>query len=215
MITLAMPSSCSQLCVQFRYQLIGPVKRVAALANMATVTRTISTEGPRKGEVLPVQTPTNVHALLEFYQGATITLGTSWDVWSHRHGNMELYGTKGAMFLPDPNFFGGTIEMTERSAPAREIPAWPHPFGKANETGTNSGRANYRCAGLADMAAAIAEGRPHRCGLDLALHTVDVMTAILRSAENGTFEELTTTCERPAPLTPEEATGLLAERVTS
>ncbi len=196
-------------------QLIGPVKRVAALGNMATDTRTISTEGPRKGEVIPVRTPTSVHALLEFAQGATITLGTSWDVWSHRHGNMELYGTKGAMFLPDPNFFGGTIEMTERDAPPKVIPPWPHPFGKPNESGTSSGRANYRCAGLADMAAAITSGRPHRCGLELALHTVDVMTSILRSAENGTFEELTTTCERPAPLTPDEASALLAERVST
>ena len=40
-------------------------------------------------------------------------------------------------------------------------------------------RANYRCAGLADMAAAIDAGRPHRCSLDLATHVVEVMTAIL------------------------------------
>lgn len=56
--------------------LIGPVKRVAALATMANPTRTITSE-PRKGEVIPVKTPTNIHALLEFENGATITLSAS------------------------------------------------------------------------------------------------------------------------------------------
>lgn len=59
--------------------LIGPVKRVAALSSMASTTRTITSE-PRKGEVIPVRTPTNIHALLEFQNGATITLSASWDV---------------------------------------------------------------------------------------------------------------------------------------
>src|SRR5450631_3243091 len=82
--------------------LIGPVKRVAALTNIARSTRTISSQ-PRAGEVIPVETPTNIHALLEFHNGAAVTLSTSWDVWANRHANMELYGTEGAMFVPDPN----------------------------------------------------------------------------------------------------------------
>ncbi len=45
--------------------------------------------------------------------------------------------------------------------------------------------ANYRTAGLADMALAILEGRPHRCSLEVALHAVDVMTSILKAGESG------------------------------
>jgi hypothetical protein len=59
--------------------------------------------------------------------------------------------------------------------------------------------ANYRTAGLADMALAILENRPHRCSLEFALHVVDVMTAILHSGESGEFIRLTTSCEQPAP----------------
>ena len=70
-------------------QLIGPVKRVVSLASSATPTRTILSE-PRKGEVIPVKSPTNIHALVEFEQGATITLSASWDIWAHRHTHMEL-----------------------------------------------------------------------------------------------------------------------------
>ena len=82
---------------------------------MAWTDRTITSQ-PRNGETIPVKTPTNIHALLEFQNGATITLSASWDVWSHRHANMELYGTEGSVYVPDPNFFNGDVTITDRAA---------------------------------------------------------------------------------------------------
>jgi len=191
--------------------LIGPVKRVAALATSAAQTRTIATEGPRKGESIPVRTPTNIHALLEFEQGATVSLGASWDVWAHRHGPMELYGTEGALFVPDPNFFGGTVEFAGRDGEIEAVEPWPHPFGVVNQEHSSGRRlANYRSAGLADMALAILEGREARCSLDRALHALDVMASILKSGEMGAFVDLQTTCTQPEPLGPEAAEALLA-----
>lgn len=188
--------------------LIGPVKRVGALTSMASETRTITSE-PRNGEVIPVKTPTNIHALLEFSNGATITLSASWDVWCHRHANMELYGTEGSLFVPDPNFFGGLVEATGRNKEIAPLEAWDHPFGIDNQESQQGPRANYRTAGLADMAAAIIEGRDARCSLDRVLHGVDVMTAILKSGETGEFITLSTTCTQPAALGIEEARALL------
>ena len=186
-------------------QLIGPVKSVAALATATFAERTIGS-GDRKGETVPVDTPTNIHALLEFANGATVTLGASWDVWAHRHANMELYGEDGSLFIPDPNFFGGAVERGKPGGDIAPLPAWDHPFGVPNQ----DDRANYRCAGLADMATAIAEGREHRCNIDLAVHAVDVMTGILRAGAERRFINLTTTCGRPASLSPDEARALLA-----
>lgn len=192
-------------------QLIGPIRRVAALASASFPTRTIGTEGPRRGEVIPVETPTNIHALLEFQSGATVTLSASWDVWSHRHSNMELYGTEGTLYVPDPNFFGGSLEHAGRDGRTLTLPDWDHPFGRPNDAHPTLGKlSNYRSAGLAEMARAISEGRPHRCSLDLALHAVDVMTSILRSAEEGTWVALSTSCSRPEPFGPEAAQALLA-----
>ena len=189
--------------------LIGPVKRVAALTSMAQESRTISSQ-PRAGEVLPVKTPTNIHALLEFVSGATITLSASWDVWSHRHANMELYGTEGSIFVPDPNFFGGTVEVSGRGTQTRALEPWDHPFGKFNQDHETMGPlANYRTAGLADMVAALIEGRDARCSLARTLHGVDVMTSILKSGADGAFVEMTTTCTQPAALGIEEAQALL------
>jgi predicted dehydrogenase len=188
--------------------LIGPVKRVAALTSAATPTRTISS-APRRGEVIPVKTPTNVHALLQFENGATVTLSASWDVWAHRHKNMELYGTEGSLFVPDPNWFGGTVEIARRDGAIVEADDWNHPFGVPNDERPNGHFANYRTAGLADMAAAIVAGRDARCSLDRTLHALDVMASILKSGETGDFVTLQTTCTRPAPLGPDEAAALL------
>lgn len=189
--------------------LLGPVKRVAALTSMANKTRTVTSE-PLNGTIIPVETPTNIHALLEFVDGATITLSASWDVWSHRHANMELYGTEGSIYVPDPNFFGGVVEASGRNKDIQPLKDWDHPFGKANQEHPNGARANYRTAGLADMAVALIEGRDIRCSIDRALHGVDVMTSILKSGAEGNFVETTTTCTKPAALGIDEALALLA-----
>lgn len=188
--------------------LIGPVKRVAALTNMAQPTRTISSQ-PRAGETITVETPTNIHALLEFHNGAAVTLSASWDVWANRHGNMELYGTEGAMYVPDPNFFGGDVLATKRSGAPEPLPAWDHPFGTPNQDNPRGRVANYRSAGLADLAAAVHANRDARCSLERTLHAVDVMTSVLKSGADGKFHELKTTCTQPAFLGPEEAWGML------
>ena len=190
--------------------LIGPVKRVAALTSSESSTRTIQTEGPRQGEKVPVKTPTNIHALLEFHNGATVPVSTSWDVWAHRHKNMEIYGTEGSIFVPDPNFFGGEVSLAGTDGEIKPVDLWDHPFGVPNQDHPKHGAlANYRTAGLADMAQAIIEDRDHRCSLDRTLHGVDVMTSVLKSGETGQFVDLSTTCTQPAPLGIEEAQALL------
>jgi len=190
-------------------QLIGPVKQVAALASIPAKERLISSK-PRAGERIPVSTPTTFHALLEFANGAVVTFNASWDVWDHGHKPIELYGEEGTMHVPDPNFFGGVVRYTKRSDEVKRLPKWEHPFSMPNEEHAAGARANYRTSGLADMAAAIQEGRPHRCSLESALHAIDVMTGILKSGETGRFVPMQTTCERPAALGIKEAKALLA-----
>ena len=192
-------------------QLIGPVKRVAALATMPAPERTITSQ-PRHGQKIKVETPTTIHALLEFENGATITFNASWDVWKHGHAPIELYGEDGTIFVPDPNFFGGEVTYTNRENPVTKLPKWQHAFAVPNQQHPQGMMANYRASGLADMALAIVEDRPHRCSLDLSLHVVDVMTGILKSGETGKFVAMQTTCERPEALSPAQAKAMLARR---
>jgi len=59
------------------------------------------------------------------------------------------------------------------------------------------------------VVAALQEGRDARCSLERTLHGVDVMLACLSSGETGQFVTLSTTCTRPAALSPAEARALL------
>jgi predicted dehydrogenase len=190
-------------------QLIGPVKSVSAAATASFSTRRIG-NGLREGEMVPVTTPTNIHAILEFASGAIVTLGASWDVSAHRHENMELYGSEGSLYLPDPNFFGGDVLLARSEGKASKLDARNHPFSVNNtQDGQDTPRANYRCAGLAEMASSIAEGCAHRCSLELATHVVEVMTGILDAGETRQWVDMTTTCEQPAAIGPDEARALL------
>ncbi len=192
--------------------LVGPIKRVTAFTGMARTEREVTAEGPFKGSFVKVGTPTTIHAILEFHNGALITLGASWDVSSHGHHNIELYGTEGSVYVPDPNFFNGDVVITDRAGTKEKLTPWDHPFGVANQDlDKPMPRANYRNAGLSDMLDGIGSGRPARCGLDVALHAVDVMTSILRSGETGQVITLQTTCERPAAFGPDEARALLRQ----
>jgi predicted dehydrogenase len=188
---------------------LGPIRRVGALTSSAHTSRTVTSQ-PNAGQVIPVNTPTNIHALLEFVNGATINLSVSWDVQAHKRVNMELYGTDGSIFVPDPNFFGGVIEMAGKDGKIAPVASWVHPFGKDNQDHGRGPLANYRMAGVADMVAAVAAGRDHRCSFDRSLHAVDAMTAALTSGETGQFVTLTTTCTRPDALGPDDAAALMA-----
>ena len=185
--------------------LLGPVRRVGAMGSRGRAERVI-TSAPRHGERIRVEVDTTVHALLEFSSGAQITFCASWDVWHHAHAPMELYGERGTLHLPDPNFHGGEVRMTDGPEPV-DLPAGPaHPFAAAND---EEGRANYRGAGLADLAAGLRDRRPHRCGPEFTVHVIDILTAILASAEHGRFVDIASRCPRPAALGAGEAGDLL------
>jgi len=194
--------------------LVGPVKRVVSLSSIGFPERTITTEtSPRKGEKIVVETPTHVMALLEFASGAQFTFCMSWDVWKHGHPAIELYGTEGSLRVPDPNFFGGHVEITERGGDWRAVDSSEMPLGAPNWRSPNwapdvPAKANYRALGLADLASAVLHGTPHRSSGRLALHVLEVMHCILEGAATGQPMAITTTLERPAVLEDMDAARL-------
>ena len=177
--------------------LLGPVASVTGVATAGFATRTIGSE-KRRGEVVPVTVATHVAGLMTFVSGAVVSIATSFDVWQHRHGNMELYGTEGSMVVPDPNRFGGTVAVAKQRDPWADMPL-SHGFADGN----------FRILGLADMAQAIRSGRPHRCSGQMAYHVLEVMEAFGRSSDAGQAIAIESRCERPAPLPPRTDLGQL------
>jgi predicted dehydrogenase len=126
---------------------------------------------------------------MEFANGAIGTVVMSFDVWAAQLPRIEIYGTEGTLSVPDPNTFGGPVRLYRPgNRDWMEIPL------------THGYTENSRGLGVADMAAAIQTGRPHRASGDLAYHVLDVMQAFLDAAEAGRNISIESTCERPKPL---------------
>lgn len=178
--------------------IFGPVTRVNGMASMLRKSRPIGSE-PLKGQMIDVEVPTHIAGMLEFANGAIVQITMSFDVAGHKHTPIELYGTKGSLLVPDPNHFGGEIESRQtgedwKSHPI-EMPYWD---------------GNFRSIGLADMAHAIRSGRPHRASAELALHALEVMEAVERSARSGSAISIITQPVRPAALKDNLEQGVLA-----
>ena len=149
-------------------------------------------------------------ALIRFVSGADIVFSMSWDVWKHGHPPIELYGTEGSLRVPDPNFFGGTVEITERGADWQLLDSSNRLYGKPNWRSpiwpaSAPDRANYRCLGIADLASAVLHGTPHRSSGAFAAHVLEVMHAILQAGADGGTIKIASRIERPAALSDEEA----------
>jgi predicted dehydrogenase len=169
--------------------LLGPVARVQAMSATPQAERPIYSE-PKKGQMMPVKVFTHVAGLLQFRSGAIIQMTMSFDVPGHTHVPIEIYGSTLSLLVPDPNMFGGEIKT--RPATSKEWTTVEHDTPYAD--------ANYRSLGVADMALAIVEGRPHRASGELALHVLEVMEAFEVASKENRPVDITTSVERPAPL---------------
>jgi predicted dehydrogenase len=164
--------------------LLGPVKRVAGITTKAFVERVA---GPKAGGVhIPVKISTHLTGVMEFANGAVVTLVMSFDMWRHGLPCIEIYGTEGSMKVPDPNTFGGAVRVASARGDWNDIPlAFPH---------------NARMIGVVDMVSAIRSGRPHRASGELTYHVLELMTAFDKSSQSRQHVEIQSTVERPNPL---------------
>jgi predicted dehydrogenase len=175
--------------------LLGPVASVSGVATRTRSSREI-TSAPLKGAKIPVEVATHVTGSLLFVNGAVVTMTMSFDVARHGHAPLEIYGEKGALIVPDPNFFGGTIKFASAADDWKERPI-QHAYADDN----------YRILGVADMAHAIRDNRPHRASGALAFHVLEVMEAFQTSSDGGGTVAIESRPERPAAMAPARVVG--------
>jgi predicted dehydrogenase len=168
--------------------LLGAASSVFGSAKVGVADRVVHAKG-RVGDVVHATAPTHVSSVIQMASGVTATLVTSFDVKASRYRNIEIYGTEATLSVPDPNTFGGPLQIRSildqdwRTLPL-DTPNIPQQRG----------------IGLADMLSSRSAGRVHRASGDLALHVLELMDGTLRSSADGRRVDLTTTIERPAPL---------------
>lgn len=178
--------------------LLGPISKVLGVSTRLRDTRTITAK-ERAGEVIPVHVATHVSGTLVFANGAVVQITMSFDVAGHKHVPLEIYGTEGSLIVPDPNNFGGQVQLLKKGGEWEDV-ATDQPYWDGN----------FRSIGLADMAHAVLANRPHRCNGDLALHVLEVMEAFETSSQTGQAVEITTKAERPEALSTSLVGGKLA-----
>lgn len=170
--------------------LLGPIVRVTGSTRISFPERIIGS-GPKAGQRIGVETPTHIAGVLDFAGGAVATIITSFDVWAASLPRIEVYGSEGSLSVPDPNTFGGPVRI--RLAQDQEWREMPLTHGYVE---------NSRGLGVADMAAAIRAGRPHRADGELAFHVLDVMAAFEEASTAGRHVVIASGPPRPAPLPP-------------
>ncbi len=170
--------------------LLGPIRRVTGSARITFPERVIGSR-PKAGTRIAVETPTHLAAVLDFANGAVVTLVTSFDVWAANVPIIELYGTEGTLSVPDPNGFGGQPRLWQRGDGTWKTVPLTHGFSEQS-----------RGIGLAELVYARRAGRAHRASGELAYHVLDAMLAVEEASVSGKHILLASTCAQPAPLPP-------------
>jgi len=176
--------------LQAMASILGPVKRVSAISRASFPERTVGS-GPKKGDKVPVNTPTHIVGALEFESGIVGSLGTSFDLWETNISTLVVYGSEGTLRLPDPNTFGGPIQFLKGGARDNNWEELPLTYGNTE---------NSRGLGVWDMANAMQTGQKHRASGELGYHVLDIMTSVLESSVEGKHITVESTVERPDSL---------------
>jgi predicted dehydrogenase len=179
--------------------ILGPVAEVTSMSRATFPERTIGV-GPRRGERIAVEVPTHVAGVLRFECGTLVSVLVSWDVWATNLPYIELYGSHGSMSVANPDEFGGEPRL--RRAGREELEQPPPPPGTVHWSPIPLVQRGdvQRGIGIADIARAVEEGRPHRASAEFAYHVLEVLLALAEPPSEGNSVAIESRCERPAPL---------------
>jgi len=140
-----------------------------------------------------IGSPDLIVAAVELESGPVLRLTASFYVGrpTRQHGSLEFHGDDASLALSSFQDFDATVEVGTYGASFEPVaPVRPAFHGTA------------WARGVAEMAAAIQEGRPHRASAEQAAHVVEILEAAARSMrEEGRRIEIASSIV-PPPLMP-------------
>ena len=177
------------------FSLLGPAARVAATVRAPYPTHEdINPKSATFGQTISTPNESQIAAVLTLKSGVAGTVSFNSDSVIRDQSYFALFGTKGILYLPDPNGFGGEVRLLPNWAYDAEEQA---PRALENRFGYAE---NSRGVGPAEMAWSIRAGRPCRANAEMACHVLDVLDAIIESGKTSAFVDIESGFERPAPL---------------
>ena len=175
--------------------LLGPVAKVAAAVRAPWPTRIdIDPKSATFGQSIDTPNESEISAVLTLRSGVSGTAHVNADSVIEDKHFFAIYGTKGILYLPDPNGFGGEVRLQPNwayDAPPAPVRALDCPFGY---------RDNSRGVGPAELAWSVRAGRPARANADMACHVLEVIDAIIESGRTDAFVAIHSDFQRPRPL---------------
>jgi predicted dehydrogenase len=180
--------------MQLATSLLGPVRRVTALANRHM------TEREWAEKAIPIEVADNTVVLMEFVSGAIGTAvgsagrATAWTPW----GGLSLHGSAGSLQVTEVHHASGypmTFEVQAGGATRTEaFTLADQPYQRGNHLSIQE---PHVYADIMDLVDAVLEDRPVRAPGEQARHVVEIIEKAETAARTGRSQGLTTTFARP------------------
>lgn len=165
--------------------ILGPARRVWSYGKVLYPDRVT-----KEGVPFHITTPDFALTMLELANGTVIRLTTDFYVkTSQQNSGIEFHGDEGSLHMSSWHHFNSSVEYAPFGEPFTNVP-----LVKPGESGVRWGR------GVADMAHALIEDRPHRATGEHAAHIVDILEAASTSMQTGHAVDIQSTFAAPAPM---------------
>jgi predicted dehydrogenase len=187
--------------------LLGPIARVGGFGQ-ANGQQFTNPKNSSYGNTIDATADTSITAALEFKSGVLGNLTVIGECYGEIP-RVEIYGTEGMIVCPDPNTYSGPLYFQHHGTnELMKVPLthdynyysvgeypdkdrnWPKPFWAESRRGL----------GVADLAWAITNKRPHRCSAELGLHALEIIHGVEISRKQNVIYQMTTCPAQPAPL---------------
>jgi predicted dehydrogenase len=175
--------------------LLGPVRRVSAMAGVAIPQRIVD------DELIEVESEDNAHVLLDFGEAVFGVVTTGFTMQQYRSPCLEVYGSRGTIQMLGDDWDPEGYELWQNELGAWQVyaetdPGWPW------------------AAGLEHLVECIRHGRRPLITPEHACHVLEIMLAAQEAGHDGRSHSLETTFEPPefAEPAPGRPTYLVADR---
>ncbi len=166
--------------------MFGPVRRVWTYGKLIYPDRVT-----KRGVPFHISVPDFALVMLEMADGTLVRLAANFYInFKTKQGSgIEFHGDVGSLHLGSWLEFDAALQFAEYDKPYENVP-----YVKEPARGIPWGR------GVAEMAEAIAAGRPHRASGEQAAHIVDVISGAVESMRIGKLVEICSGFTPPAPM---------------
>jgi hypothetical protein len=136
----------------------------------------------------------------------------TFDVWLSNLPKLEIFGTEGTLFVPDPNMSAGKIKIFRKEKVLDHLNSKNYSEENAKTYSTDFDSLQeipqlyqqpldyFRGLGVLDMAFALVNGRRHRANEELAYHVTEALLSFDIADEESRVYQMKSTCLRSEPL---------------